>query len=174
MNTPAKTRSGKMFHNLMGGRKGSGERSNNRLSGSSQHVTADRIRHPQHVYAQDGSGSPSYESSPHGNSSYMSRQDSAGPRRVRAGTVPAAVSSHDHQLSFRKRCVLGRSNGRSSGSANAASDKPAILRFRRHLHLQPRPFPPASLRTRLQSTRPAIWSHLSHDCLSLQRCCSKR
>lgn len=66
-----------MFSNLMSSRKGSGDRSNHRLSGSSQPVTAERIRHPQHVYTQDGQGSPSYESSPHG-SSYMTRQDSAG------------------------------------------------------------------------------------------------
>ncbi|KAJ1028807.1 hypothetical protein NDA16_001972 [Ustilago loliicola] len=66
-----------MFSNLINSRKGSGDRSNQRLSNSSQHVTADRIRHPQHVYAQEGSGSPSYESSSHG-STYMTRQDSAG------------------------------------------------------------------------------------------------
>ncbi|SJX61532.1 related to actin-interacting protein AIP3 [Sporisorium reilianum f. sp. reilianum] len=69
-----------MFSNLINGRKGSGgDRTNHRLSGSSpQPVTADRIRHPQHVYAQqEGPASPSYESSRDG-SSYMSRQDSAG------------------------------------------------------------------------------------------------
>ena len=66
-----------MFSNLMSSRKGSGDRSHHRLSNSSQPVTADRIRHPQHVYAQDGVGSPSYESAGH-TSSYMSRQDSAG------------------------------------------------------------------------------------------------
>ncbi|SOV07295.1 uncharacterized protein UDID_19659 [Ustilago sp. UG-2017a] len=66
-----------MFSNLINSRKGSGDRTTNRLSNSSQHVTADRIRHPQHVYAQEGSGSPSYESSSHG-STYMSRQDSVG------------------------------------------------------------------------------------------------
>ncbi len=79
-----------MFSNLISSRKGSGDRSNasgsanHRLSGTSQPVTAERIRHPQHVYAQDGSSSPSYESSPHG-SSYMSRKDSAGSTSAASG-----------------------------------------------------------------------------------------
>lgn len=85
-----------MFSNLMNGRKGSSDRSNHRMSGSasgsgSNHpVTAERIRHPQHVYAQEGPTSPSYDSSGHG--SYMSHHDGAGSNAAPGWNSPGGSS----------------------------------------------------------------------------------
>ncbi|KAJ9478453.1 Bud site selection protein 6 [Pseudozyma hubeiensis] len=83
-----------MFSNLMNGRKGSSDRSNHRMSGSgsgSNHpVTAERIRHPQHVYAHEGPTSPSYDSS--GHSSYMSHQEGAGSNPAPGWNSPGGSS----------------------------------------------------------------------------------
>lgn len=81
-----------MFSNLMNSRKGSGDRTNHRLSGSSQPVTAERIRHPQHVYAQESPMSPSYDSS--GQGSFMSRQDSAGSAAAPAWNSPGSTGQY--------------------------------------------------------------------------------
>ena len=125
-----------MFSNLINSRKGSGDRSNHRLSGSSQPVTAERIRHPQHVYAQDGPGSPSYESSSHG-SSYMTRQDSAGSTSASGWNSPGAgqVSRSPAQLpeemrAREKQRQVERERERrerqsSQSSVNAPSPAPA-------------------------------------------------
>ncbi|GAC96538.1 hypothetical protein PHSY_004118 [Pseudozyma hubeiensis SY62] len=59
-------------------------------SGSNHPVTAERIRHPQHVYAQEGPTSPSYDSSGHG--SYMSHQDSAGSSAAPGWNSPGGSS----------------------------------------------------------------------------------
>ncbi|CDW98895.1 hypothetical protein [Sporisorium scitamineum] len=85
-----------MFSNLINSRKGSGgDRSNHRLSGSSQPITADRIRHPQHVYAQqEGPASPSFESSCDGSSSYMSRQEGAGSTSAPGWNSPGGTSQY--------------------------------------------------------------------------------
>lgn len=133
-----------MFSNLINSRKGSGgDRSNHRLSGSSQQpVTADRIRHPQHVYAQqEGPASPSYESSRDGSASFMPRKDSAGSTSAApAWNSPGASSQYSRspaqlpeemrarekqRQAERDRERRQRQSSQSSVQAAAAAPSPA-------------------------------------------------
>ncbi|PWZ00822.1 AIP3-domain-containing protein [Testicularia cyperi] len=134
-----------MFSNLINNRKGSNDRgssspSHQRQSSANGPVTADRIRHPQHVYAHEQQLAKSPPSQLHEGhvtsfpSHHMARQDSAGsstsgPWQSPPAQLPEEMRAREKQRQMekereRRERQSSRSSNISQSHAHASHQQP--------------------------------------------------